>query len=72
MPDPVFAQAARRDQVMNVGMISQGARPGMQDTDHPQLTANITGIPGECLGRLRGDAEEQVVGQYLVSLSQRT
>ena len=48
---------------MNVGMKDQGAAPGVEDAEHPQLRAQAFGIAGQILESLGTGSEEQIEAQ---------
>jgi len=58
----VRAQAATRDEIMDVRMKDQRARPGVQHAQHAQLGAEPAGIAGQILQGLGAGREEQVQG----------
>lgn len=45
----IVAQTAPGNKVMNVGMIDQGAAPGVEDTEHPQSRTQSLGVAGQIL-----------------------
>ena len=62
----VVAQAATGNEVMNMRMINERARPGVEDTKHAQLGVEPPGIGGQVLQRLGADGKEQVQRDLLV------
>ena len=48
---------------MNVGMKDQGAAPGVEDAEHPQLRAQAFGIAGQILKGLGTGGKEQIEPQ---------
>ena len=48
---PILAQPAAGNQVMDVRMVAQIARPGLQHPQHPNLCADEALIPGQLLQR---------------------
>jgi len=67
---PIWAQPASRSQVVEVGMIEQIARPGMQDTHQANLTADIAWVLGQRLGCLSRSLKQDGIHQLLVALCQ--
>jgi len=55
---------------MHMRMVDEIAGPGVQDTDQTDLTTDQARISGQFLDCLRGGVEEQVVDQFLVTISQ--
>ena len=58
----VWAEAAAGNEIMDVGMKNERARPGVEDAEHAQLGAQAAGIGGEVLQGLGAGAKEQVEG----------
>jgi hypothetical protein len=56
----VGAQAAAGDEVMDVGMKDQGAAPGVEHAQHPELGAEASGIGGQVVQGLGTGGEEQI------------
>ena len=56
----IQAQAAAWNEIMNVGMKDQGARPGMEHAQHSQLRAQAFGIGRQVLQGLDAGGKEQV------------
>lgn len=50
-PAAVFTQPASCDDVVNVRMIEQLARPGMKHADHPDASTYEPGVVGQFLQR---------------------
>src|SRR5258708_4624891 len=57
----IQAQAASGDQVMDVGMENESARPGVEDPEHAQFCTQALGIGRQVLQSLRAGVKEQVV-----------
>ena len=69
---PLSRQPAAGDKVMNVGMVSQVAGPGLQDAQETKLTADKAGVVGQLLqGRRRG-LKQPVIHLPLVTPGQST
>ena len=60
----IGAQAAAGHEVMNMGMIDERARPGMEHPEQAQLGAEPIG--GQVLQRLGAGGKEQIQGELLV------
>ena len=56
----IQAQAAAWNQIMNVGMKDQGARPGVEHAQHAQLRSQAFGIGRQVLQGLGAGGKEQV------------
>src|SRR6185295_3812286 len=56
---------------MSVGMIEQGASPGMEHGQNAQLTADKLGVPSQLLQRGGRAGEEQAIDGLLMGVSQR-
>ncbi len=63
---PVSGEAAAGNQIVDMRMIDQGARPGVEHTEHPQLGAQVFGVAGQILQGLSAAGKEQVQGDLLV------
>ena len=68
----VSREAPRSDQHMDMRMILHGARPGVQDREAAEASADIAGIAGELLQRGGGRAHEQAVDFFLMRKRKRT
>lgn len=64
---PVLGKSAAGDQIVDMGMIGQVAGPGVQDAEHADLAAEVTGVTGQGLGRFCRSLEEGMVEEFLVS-----
>jgi len=64
---PVRSQGTTGDQVVDMGVISQVAGPGMEYAQHPDLSAEMARVLSECLCGFRRSLEEQVVVELLVA-----
>lgn len=63
----VVAQAAARDDVVDVGVVLELTAPGLQDTEEArELGADETGIVGQPLQGIGGSLKQGVVGNLLV------
>lgn len=62
----IEAQAAAGHEVVNVRMIDEGARPGVEHAQHSQLRAQSFGIGGQILQGLRAAGKEQVQPDLLM------
>src|SRR5437867_1531052 len=60
----VEAQTAARRQIVNVGMINEGATPGVQDTQQAQRSSETPGIGGQVLQGLGTGIKEQVIAGF--------
>ena len=60
-------QAATRNQIVNMGMVNQITRPGMQYAHQTNLAAYETWIASQDLSGLGRSSEERVVEELLVS-----
>ena len=56
----VGTQAAARDEIMDVGMKDEGATPGVEHAQHPQLRPQPTGIAGQLLQRPGTGGKQQI------------
>jgi hypothetical protein len=68
MPAPVLvAQRAAHDDVVNVGVILQGAAPGVQDSEEPRhIPADVSGVDGQGLDRPRRGREQRPIADPLM------
>ena len=67
--DPLSAvrtEAAAGNEVMDVGVKDEGARPGVEHAQHAQLGSEQAGIGGQVLQGLRSAGEEQVQTDLLM------
>ena len=62
----IGAQATAGNEVMNMRMIDERARPGMEDAEQAHLGAEPPGIGGQVLQRLGAGCKEQIQGDLLV------
>jgi len=62
----IGAQAATGNQIMNMRMIDERARPRMEDAEHAQLGADPPGIGRQVLQRLGTGGKEQIQRDLLV------
>ena len=65
------AQAPARNQVMDVGMKDQGARPGVEYSQHSQLRAQTLGIGGQILQGLGAGGKEEVQAHLEMGADER-
>ena len=68
----IGGQPPARDEVMDVGMITQVAGPGLQDAQQANLTADKAGVLGEFLQGRGGGLKQQVINQALVTAGYRS
>jgi hypothetical protein len=66
----IFRDATPRDEIMEMRVVREIARPGMEDPHHPNETADESGIFGELEQSLRGGFEKEVVEEFLVGTGQ--
>ena len=67
---PISRQPAAGDKIMDVGMVSQVAGPGLQHAQETNLTADKAGVVGQLLqGRGRG-LKQQVIHLPLLTAGQ--
>lgn len=62
----IEAQAAGGDQVVHVGMVDEGAAPGVEDAEHAQGGTQALGVAGQILERLSRGGKEEVQAQLRV------
>src|SRR6266487_1118148 len=55
----IRCQAKRRNQIVDVGMVTQVARPGLQDAQHANLPTQKAWVLGELLQRRSRCMKEQ-------------
>lgn len=67
----VGAQTAAGNEIMDVRMKEEGARPGVEHTQHPQLRTQPAGIGGQVLQRLRAGGKEQIQRDLLMGADKR-
>ena len=63
-------EAAGGHQIMDMGMVVEMARPGLQDTDEAERATDPTGVAGEFLQGRSGSAEQEIVHQLLVAAAE--
>jgi hypothetical protein len=69
---PIRVQAAAWGKVVHMRMIDQVAGPGVQDTDQPDLSADITRIKRKFLSSLGRSLKEQRIESLLIRTDQIT
>ena len=62
----VPAEAAAGDEIMNVGMEDEGARPGVEHAQYSELRAESLGMGGQILQGFGGERKEEVQRQLLM------
>lgn len=67
----VEAEPAGRDQIVDVGMINESARPGMEYAKHAQLGSESAGICRQILQGARAGRKEQIQGELLMGTDDR-
>src|SRR6266508_5045614 len=68
--NPFFVSpSAGRNEIVEVRMVRQVASPGLQNTDHPDLSAHPTRLVCQLLSGSRRRFEEQIIEQALVRAS---
>ena len=70
-PHSVLADTAARHQQVDVGMIGQRRRPGVQDGQDPESSAHIAWIGRQLHQRLGGGLHQDAVQHLLMSAHQR-
>jgi hypothetical protein len=73
-PLAIGREAASGHQIVDMGMVVEIARPGLEDADEAELGTDKARVTSELLQGCRGSAEQEIVNQLLVAageLSQR-
>src|SRR5215213_7915237 len=69
---PIGRKREGRNQIMDVWMVAQVARPGLQHTEHTNLSTQEAWILGELLQSCGGGAKEQRIDRARVLTCQRS
>src|SRR6266508_1151827 len=68
---PIRCQPNRRNEIVDMRMVTQIARPGLEYAQHAELPANKARIGGQLLQRRGRGAKEQGVDLPLMAVRQR-